>query len=247
MNCQNIRELMNGYLDGELDLVNHLEIERHLNDCDACAKEYKNFQTLRSSLDESFYFHAPANLRKNIRSALRQTDGEPTRYRFWHWRWLAAATSVAAIVILTLVFLRTGSTGDEVLASEIVSNHVRSMMVNHLTDVPSTDQHTVKPWFQDKLDFSPPVVDLTSQGYTLIGGRLDYAANRPVAALVYQRRQHFINLFVFPSSGVSDSGDKMLARQGYNIIHWNKSGMSFWAVSDLNLSELQEFAEGIQR
>jgi anti-sigma factor RsiW len=120
------------------------------------------------------------------------------------------------------------------------------MMANHLTDVPSSDQHTVKPWFDGKLDFSPPVIDTTEQGFPLMGGRLDYAGNRPVAALIYQRRKHFINLFVFPASDSSEGGSKITVRQGYNVIHWNRSGMTFWAVSDINLSELQEFTQAVQ-
>jgi anti-sigma factor RsiW len=115
-------------------------------------------------------------------------------------------------------------------------------MVNHLTDVPSSDQHTVKPWYEGKLDFSPPVVDLGPQGFTLVGGRLDYLAGRPVASLVYQRRQHVINLFVFPDQSDVEGNDS-LVRQGYNIVHWKRSGMTFWAVSDLNMSELQEFSQ----
>ncbi|MBA3356983.1 MAG: anti-sigma factor [Pyrinomonadaceae bacterium] len=119
-------------------------------------------------------------------------------------------------------------------------------MANHLTDVPSSDQHTVKPWFDGKLDFAPPVTDLTAQGFPLVGGRLDYISNRPVAALVYQRRQHFINLFIWLSTNDSESGNKIMTRQGYNLIRWNQSGMTYWAVSDLNLNELQEFAQAVQ-
>ena len=159
---------------------------------------------------------------------------------------LAASFAVAALLVSGLLFFRSNVTSEDLIAREIVSAHIRSMMANHLTDVPSSDQHTVKPWFDGKLDFSPPVVDLGSKGFSLIGGRLDYAGNRPVAALVYQRRQHFVNLFVFPSVDNLESGNKMTARQGYNLIHWSRSGMTFWAVSDINLGELQEFSEYLQ-
>ena len=247
MNCQDIRELIDSYADGELDLVNHLEIEKHLADCDACDAAYKNRQALNRAFDESFKFSAPASLRKSIQKELREISSEPKPKRIWHWGWFATATAVAAVLVVTLFVFRPTVPSDDVLATEIVSNHVRSLMANHLMDVPSTDQHTVKPWFDGKLDFSPPVIDLTSQGFTLIGGRLDYAGNRPVAALVYQRRQHYINLFVFPSKGASDSSEKVSAKQGYNIVQWNRGGMSFWAVSDLNAAELQEFVADYQK
>ena len=247
MNCETAQNLLDGYADGELDLLNHLEIEKHLQNCPSCKREFQNRQTLKSAFDDSMRFHASPDLHKRVQTALRETNQETPVNKMWNWRWLtAAATSFAAVVILGLIFFQSGSTNDELLATEMVSNHVRSMMANHLTDVPSSDKHTVKPWFDGKLDFSPPVVDLAAQGYPLVGGRLDYAAGRPIAALVYQHGQHFVNLFVFPSAANSDSGNKMLVRQGYNIIHWNKAGMNFWAVSDLNISELQGFAQTIQ-
>jgi anti-sigma factor RsiW len=132
------------------------------------------------------------------------------------------------------------------ITQEIISGHVRSLMADHLTDVASSDQHTVKPWFNGKLDFSPPVKDLSDHGFPLVGGRLDYLENRPVAALVYRHRKHFINLFIWPSAHGSDIGKKTLASDGYNLIHWEESGMVYWAVSDLNIGELQEFAQLIQ-
>ena len=246
MNCQNTQDLLNAFADGELDLVNQLQIEEHLKSCADCALAFDNLDALKAATSEdTLYYRASPDLRNRIKASL--VANESTRQAsFWRFSWIPALATAAAIVVLLFLFLPRGSSSDDLLANEMVSSHVRSMMANHLTDVPSSDQHTVKPWFDGKLDFAPPVVDLAAQGFPLIGGRLDYALNRPVAALVYQRRQHFINLFVFPSADNIDAGIKMAVRQGYNLIHWSRSGMTFWAVSDLNLSELQEFAQDIQ-
>jgi anti-sigma factor RsiW len=251
MKCEEVRGLLDGYGDGELDLVNHLQIEQHLEGCTACLRTNEENALLRSTLtDKSMYFRAPDQLRKKIRAGLPETESKPDTARWWPWRWMptfAAAAGLGAIVITGLVFLRASTSSEDLVAKEIVSAHVRSMMMdNHLTDVLSTDQHTVKPWFEGKLDFSPPVIDLALQGFVLTGGRLDYAAGRPVAALVYKRRQHVINLFVFPTQGDANSSNRMYDRQGFNLVHWNRSGMTFWAVSDLNLNELQEFAQDLQ-
>lgn len=244
-----MQNLLHGYVDGELDLPHSLQVEQHLRDCPACAREHQSQQALRSALSaSSLYFSAPASLRKRVVSNVRAAaKGEP-KAGVLSWRWLVVGGSFALVAILLsgLVFIRPGPARDELLAQEVVSGHVRSLMANHLTDVASTDQHTVKPWFDGKLDFAPPVVDLTTQGFPLVGGRLDYVGSRPVAALVYQRRQHFINLFVWPEAAESGGGNKMASRQGYNLIYWHRAGMAYWAVSDLNLSELQEFSQALQ-
>ena len=249
MGCQETQNLMHGYIDGELDLLNNLQVEQHLQDCPACARDHQNNQALRSALStSSLYFNAPANLQKRVRSSVRAGVKGETKPGMLSWRWLVVGGSLAliSIIILGLVYIQSSPARDELLAQEVVSGHVRSLMANHLTDVPSTDQHTVKPWFDGKLDFSPPVTDLTAQGFILVGGRLDYIGNRPVAALVYQRRQHFINLFIWPEAIESGSRNKIAVRQGYNLIYWKRAGMAYWAVSDLNINELQEFALALQ-
>jgi hypothetical protein len=196
----------------------------------------------------SLYFTPPVNLERRIHSALRGTDKSEISHRAMRWRWLSVPVSIAFIALVIWVFepILITPSRDNLLTESIISGHVRSLMANHLTDVSSSDQHTVKPWFNGKLDFSPPVKDLSNQGFPLVGGRLDYLENRPVAALVYRHRQHFINLFIWPSSRKSDIERKTVVRQGYNLIHWAKSGMTYWAVSDLNSSELQEFVQLVQ-
>jgi anti-sigma factor RsiW len=244
-----MQNLIHGYIDGELDLLNGLRVEQHLRECPACARDHQNHQALRSALSAgSLYYNAPASLQKRIRSRLRAgAKGEP-KPGMLSWRWLAVGASLALVAALIsgLVFMQSGPARDELLAQEVVSGHVRSLMANHLTDVASTDQHTVKPWFEGKLDFSPPVTDLTAQGFPLVGGRLDYIGNRPVAALVYQRRRHLINLFIWPEAAEPGGRAKVIVRQGYSLIYWNRAGMAYWAVSDLNLSELQEFTQALQ-
>src|SRR5260370_30848590 len=133
--------------------------------------------------------------------------------------------------------------GNDLMAQEIVSNHVRSLQLeNHRTDVISSDQHTVKPWFDGKLDFAPPVKDFSSQGFPLIGGRLEYLDNRAVAALIYQRQKHYINLYIWPAEQNNATGELATKRHGYNLLHWTNSAMNHSAASDLNGVELQDLA-----
>lgn len=248
MGCE-MQDLIHAYVDGELDLVRSLEVEKHIQNCRACSITHQNIQSLRSAMGAgSLYFTPPVNLERRIHSALQGTGKSKISHRAMRWRWLSVPVSLAFIAIMIWVFepILITPSRDNLLTESIISGHVRSLMANHLTDVSSSDQHTVKPWFNGKLDFSPPVKDLSNQGFPLVGGRLDYLENRPVAALVYRHRQHFINLFIWPSSRKSDIERKTVVRQGYNLIHWAKSGMTYWAVSDLNSSELQEFVQLVQ-
>ena len=249
MICKDAQNLINGYVDGELDLIRNLEIERHIQDCALCTQDYKNHQVLSNAIKTgSLYFKAPADLRRRIQLSLRKAAKAEAGRRMlpkW-WFNIAAPMAAAAVILLALVPFLRGPSADDLLAGEVISSHVRSLMASHLADVSSSDQHTVKPWFAGKLNFSPPVEDLAKQGFPLIGGRLDYLEDRPVAALIYQRQKHFINLFIWPSGSDSDVETKTVSRQGYNLFHWTRSGMTFWAVSDLNNTELQKFVQLVQ-
>jgi len=244
MDCKNAQTLLDGYLDGELDPLGNLEIEDHLHGCAPCSQSYNDRQVIRSGLKtDSFYFKAPTDLRKRIQRSVRQAAKAeaPTPGLSWSWLRVAAPVAATALVVLMLVPFFAGPSSDELLTQDVVASHIRSLMVNHLADVPSTDEHTVKPWFNGKLDFSPPVDDLAMQGFPLIGGRLDYLNNRPVAALVYQSNKHVINVFVWPSNKPRQTSESMKAQQGYNVIRWTRSGMNFWVVSDLERNQLEKF------
>ncbi len=249
MICKDAQNLINGYVDGELDLIRNLEIERHIQDCALCTQDYKNHQVLSNAIKTgSLYFKAPADLRRRIQLSLRKAAKAEAGRRMlpkW-WFNIAAPMAAAAVILLALVPFLRGPSADDLLAGEVISSHVRSLMASHLADVSSSDQHTVKPWFAGKLNFSPPVEDLAKQGFPLIGGRLDYLEDRPVAALIYQRQKHFINLFIWPSGSDSDVETKTVLRQGYNLFHWTRSGMTYWAASDLNSAELQQFVQLVQ-
>jgi len=188
------------------------------------------------------------HLQKRVRSAVRGASQAAGRPHVWAWRWLSIAASLAfvALMLWRLVPGLPGSSSDDRLTQELIGGHVRSLMASHLTDVSSSDQHTVKPWFEGKLDFSPPVADVTEQGFPLVGGRLEYIGNRPVAALVYRHQQHVINLFIWPVTHEEDVRERTLTRQGYQLIHWAEAGMSYWVVSDLNARELQAFVRAVQ-
>jgi anti-sigma factor RsiW len=253
MSCTETEEVIHGYLDGELDLVRSLAVDQHLKDCPACTRAYRERQSLRTAMAGGpLYFEAPNSLKKRVHSAVRQASKVERRAEGRHWRWnwtwpsLVVPLGTAALVMAIALPLVMGNSPKDPQVEEILSAHVRSLMVDHLTDVASSDQHTVKPWFDGKVDFAPPVNNLADHGFPLAGGRLDYVDGRPVAALVYQRHKHFINLFIWPASSNSTSAEKLAVRQGYNLIHWNESGMTFWAVSDLNPAELSDFKQFIK-
>ena len=250
MRCESTQRYVPGYLDGELDLVHTIEMETHLKSCPACAQELESQQELRGVLQRSsLAYAAPAALRERIQSSLRASSGaevEKTKFKWPSLNFLQLAGAFALLALISIsgwqmtARLRAPSS-DQRIAAEVFASHVRSLEANHLMDVVSTDQHTVKPWFDGKLDFSPPVEDLASDGFPLVGGRLDYLEGREVAALVYQRRKHFINVFVWPNPAGTNSTQTVESQQGYNMMRWSRGGFEFWAVSDVAAPDLSGF------
>ena len=250
MDCDETQDLLHGYLDDELDVVSSRALTQHLQACPACTQAYAAQRTLRTALRTSaLYFTPPPSLHKQVQAEVRRASRADTRPMWWTWRGLGVAVAMALVVLLVwsggLVHRRAPV--DEHVLQDVIAGHVRSLMANHLTDVLSADQHTVKPWFEGQVDFAPPVPDLTAQGFLLAGGRLDYLDNRPVAALVYRRQQHVINLFVWPTPLGAARPASTVTRHGYNLVQWTTAGMTYWAISTLNAQEMQTFAHEIQQ
>lgn len=240
MMCQMAREWIPLMLDDELDPARRNELERHIETCVNCAEAVERALVLREKIrGDAPYFAAPAHLERNVREALKKEAPQQKRWTPPPALWAAAAAGFAAVLLITTLVPRYRS--QDVAANEVVSAHIRALLPGHLIDVPSSDRHTVKPWFAGKLPFSPRVEDLSAKGFELKGGRLDYLHGRTVAALVFERRQHVIELFVSPHED-SARGLETAQINGYNILHWtDPDGMSYWAVSDLNAAELAEF------
>jgi anti-sigma factor RsiW len=235
-----MHDLLPAYFDGELDADRVPAFEQHLAACPECARELETLQELRGALqDPSFRHEPPPHLTRRVRSVLTPRVA-PRRLVIG----LAAATILAAVGVAgsgVILSMRTPAAEDR-LALEVAAGHARSLLAEHLLDVASSDRHTVKPWFQGRIDFAPPVKDLGEHGFALAGGRLDFVDGRTAAALIYRRRQHVINLFIWPAADGRDSAARGLSRRGYQLTHWVAAGLNFWAVSDLNAAELDEFA-----
>lgn len=240
---ENIRELLHAYVDGELDLANARQTERHLESCDDCRETEKAIRELHRALtSEATAYRAPSHLRKNVRAALRR-EAKASRQSLSPWLMFATGAAFAAVILGFVLFQTTRTARNDAIVDQVVANHVRSLLAAQLVDVVSTDQHTVKPWFDGKIDFAPEVRDLATNGFPLDGGRLDYLDGKTVAALVYHRNKHPINLFITPLPTGRSTSPTAMTRRGYNILAWTNNGLKYWAVSDLNQTELREFAE----
>ena len=241
MTCDEARILLHALIDGELDAGHAREVEDHIAGCAACAAELAAYRTMSKAIaGADLRYTAPPALRRRIEASLPQSQAPSRRAVL---RGFAMGSAVSAIAATGLVAIVLRSDDEARIESEIVSAHLRSLQAGHLTDVISTDQHTVKPWFNGKLDVAPPVVDLTAQGFTLIGGRLDYVDARAIGAIVYRRRAHVINLFVAQAASAETHTARIETIQGFNIRRWSERGLNYWAVSDLAADELAEFGE----
>ncbi|MFL5342471.1 MAG: anti-sigma factor family protein, partial [Gemmataceae bacterium] len=242
--CNGLRELLHAYFDGELEPKQIAACEEHLAACPECARDLEHQQAIRTALtDESFRYRAPPGLADRL--VLQEpgpSEGDRRKQRVRLAVLFAVAMAAGILAAVWAARVQREQPVDDPLAREVASAHSRSLLAEHLVDEKSSDRHTVKPWFQGKLDFSPPVPDLREQEFELAGGRLDYLDDRPVAALVYRRKLHVINLFIWPTE--ADDADMQLAmRRGFQLLHWTHGRLHFWAVSDLNADDLREFAK----
>lgn len=241
MACEQSKPLLHAYLDGELDAAGMAGFEQHLEACPDCTATLASEQELRRSLQEAeLYERAPESLRKKVRAA---SSNVPTRASAHPgaWRWLAVATALIIAMIwgTKLLSPTIKSSQQAAWTTTLLDAHLRSLQPGHLTDVESTDQHTVKPWFDGKLDIAPPVHNFAGDGFPLTGGRLDVIEGRTVAALVYGRRKHVVNVFVWRSQDTAPYPE-WGERQGYQWVTWKKDGFTFCAVSDAALTDLQQ-------
>jgi anti-sigma factor RsiW len=258
-----VREVLHAYADGELDLVRAIDVERHLGQCAACGRAEQCLLAMRSAVaGSSLYHRAPKGLERRVRAAAREEMRGGRKMRLIPTGIAAAAAVLFGVLLISRVIHGPigpigpiGGPGGGGLAKaddartveEVVAGHVRSLMADHLVDVASSDRHTVKPWFNGKLDFTPDVRDFAAEGFPLRGGRLDYVAGHPAAALVYRHGGHYVNLFVWPAAAnitlKQPDQEQWVAANGYHAVHWDHGGLAYWAVTDADEAALRQFTQ----
>jgi len=254
MTCDDSRSFLHAYLDGELDAPRSAEFERHLEGCASCSRALEAQESLRSSIHGAqLHEPLPAGFERKIRHELDEASRPAPSPKFAAWRWLAAAAVLLLAVGVSWKYTQkvrdnadVPVSGADAAASELVDAHIRALQPGHLTDVTSTDQHTVKPWFNGRVAFAPPVRDFAAQDFPLVGGRLDVFQGRTVAALVYGRRKHFVSVFIWPDPAL-DAEQYAGAMNGYQWISWKQSGLRFCAVADTSRDDLAALKDLIVR
>jgi len=246
MLCDTCQDSLEARLDGELPPEEAREIDRHLAACPACARQFATLgETRRLVSENAMRYTAPDVLKARVRSAVARIGSPPvaagTGNRFRWWREVAAGLAIAIASSGITFAAANRSAARNSAADELLASHVRSLMPGHLTDVPSTEHHTIKPWFNGRVDLSPAVPNLDKAGFPLVGGRADYVLGRVVPVVVYGRRQHMINVYAWPSSAAGGAPPNDLSRNGYHFITWRSGGIEYWAASDLNAAELHMF------
>ncbi|HEY3947416.1 anti-sigma factor [Phenylobacterium sp.] len=247
--CPDKTQLLHGLLDGELDAVNAAAFEAHLKTCEACNGEYLRQLALRDQVASPGVAHrAPERLRAKIEAMVAEeatpaaSTGRPLRRAGWAAGGaLGGLVAAGLAVIVAIPQVETAS-----LDRQLVAGHVRSLLANHLVDVATSSQHVVRPWFNGKVDVAPPAPELADKGFPLVGGRLDYLDGRVTPAIVYRRRLHTVNLFVWPAETRGDGGDHTARRDGYSVVEWTAGGLRFAAVSDIGVDELKSFREAFE-
>jgi anti-sigma factor (TIGR02949 family) len=243
MKCKDIEQLQHAFLDQELDPANAHAFAEHLAACPSCGKQLDAFLATKQAIKTQTTRHAlPFELYKKVArmTASGQTTWASPSKKWLPLKWGTTGAGLAMAACLAF-FMVARPDSEYMLEQQLIAGHIRSLQDNHLTDVVSTDQHTVKPWFNGRLDISPPVIDLTASGFPLVGGRLDYVDHHAAAAVVYRYNAHVINLFVWPSDRPKIDVESIAARQGYNMRRWRDGDLQFWAVSDVNPAKLAEF------
>lgn len=254
MDCNQALPQLQSRLDEALAAEPAAALDGHLAHCPPCRRAFHTLKTAQGAIREhADCFRAPGALRSRILAELAavaaappvsgrgraRRSGHPGRLGRWGWFGSGAALAASLTLVITLTLAPVPGAP---LEDQVVSAHIRSLMENHLMDIASSDRHTVKPWFNGRLDLAPPVRDFEAVGFPLAGGRLDVLDQRPVAALVYRRRQHVINLFIAPADGAAAGLHEASPTRGYTVLHWSDGGLADWLVSDLERTELLEFA-----
>ena len=248
MNCRDAAPLLHARLDDELDVAAAITVDDHLVECGACAAQYAALQNLKREIAASQLAYAiPPEFERRLASRFPSPGNPLLRLLSRPWISAGALLGAAALLAVFAIFLPAirSTEGTKAMALEVLDSHLRALQPGHLFDVESSDRHTVKPWFQGRTDFSPPVPDLTNYGFVLVGGRLEVIDREPAAAIVYKRRQHVVSLYVSLSPG-ADVKPALLDLAGYHLLHWSRDKMSYWAVSDVASSDLRDFANLIQ-